>query len=227
MHNILAAGILLFAFFTPSLQAGEKVVDSFAAKEFNCPLGGTWRAESDASMGGSSISRLVWVKKVVRKRTPVKEKATPKAKKQPEKADGFLRLEFELKPNPQVSRPDAAPALHLPQPLDWSGWRYIKLRLQLEFAQGVGLCVLVVEVMDSVAGKWKPIAIPLKIDDGSARVWLSVEMQDFRTMKYWGKLYPEHDEKADWSKVRSFKIVVLSNRHCKGKLTVDEIKLVD
>ncbi len=218
--------VIILLFFILPLQAGEKRIDSFATKEFNCPLGGTWRAVSDASMGGSSVSRLVWVKKVVRKRTPVKGKATPKVKKQLKKPDGFLRLEFELKPNPQVSRPDAAPVLRLTQPLDWSGWRYIDLRLQLEFAQGVGLCVLVAEVMDSVAGKWKPVAIPLKIDPGSARVWLSVEMQAFRTMKYWGKLYSEHDEKADWSKVRSLKIVVLSKRYCKGKLTVDEIKLV-
>ncbi len=213
---------------SPSSFAAEETIDTFASPGFVCPLGGAWRAESDASMGGSSTSRLVWVKKVVRAKKPaaVKGEEQGKGKKPKEKPDGFLRLEFELKPNPQVSRPDAAAALSLAEAADFSRGGSISMRVRCDIEEGECLGMLVAEVLDENTGLWKPVACGLDLGTASTAAWMVLPLRKFRAMRWWGKLHAEHGKTLDWSKVRSLKIMVLSKKHCKGKVTIDEIKLI-
>ena len=212
------------------LCGAEKLIDDFRSPSFSCPMGGRWHAESDAGTGGSSRGKLVWVRKAARRKAPVqeaeKEKKNKRKAKQKEKADGFLRLEFQLKTNPQVSRPDAGPLLLFGRAADFSGWDGISLTFKLQMAEGRCLGMVLAEVMDEATGLWKPVAHPLELGSGGTMRAI-LRLDAFRTMKWWGKLHTEHNKRLNWSRVRSLQVLLLSTRPCEGQLTIDKIKLVD
>jgi hypothetical protein len=216
----LRFAVLCFVALSLSLHSWGKVpgmLDDFASKKWRSPMGGKWRAVSDASFGGSSESRLVWVKKL-----PAKNKKVAKLGPQ----EGMLRLEFELKPNPQVRRPDAGVVLGLVEPADWRGVSEIEIWGQLSVERGKCLSMLVAEVMDGASQMWKPVAVPLSLVAGASPLRLKVPLAKMRTMKHWAKRNLVHDKRTDWLQVRSLQLVVLSKGHCKGRLTVDRIKLI-